>query len=620
MLLEQIKTANDVKKIKPEDRPVLAREIRKFLVEHVSKTGGHIASNLGVVELTIALHLSLDLEKDVIVWDVGHQSYVHKILTGRWTEFDTLRQHGGLSGFPKKRESKYDSFNTGHSSTSISAALGIAKAAQLNGEDKTVVAVIGDGSLTGGLALEALNNTSKLERNLIIILNDNNMSISENIGGLSTYLSQIRAGENYIGMKKGVKRSLKKNPVLGDKVIKNVKKLKSSIKQLLVPGMLFEDMNITYLGPIDGHNISMMRKIIMEAKNIDKPVIIHVCTKKGKGYKPAEDHPDVFHGIGPFDTKTGEVINKSSKPSYTKVFADALVEEAEKNKDIVAITAAMPDGTGLKKFKEHFPERFFDVGIAEQHAVTFAAGLAAGGKKPFVAIYSSFLQRAFDQIIHDVCLQSLPVIFCVDRAGLVGNDGETHQGTFDLSYLTMIPNMNVLAPKNAAELKECIAFASKFNAPLAIRYPRGTAWDGAEDFNAPIVFGKSEIMYLEKDIAILAVGTMVETAITVRERLKAQGKNVSLINARFVKPLDEELLESITQRHSVVITMEENIINSGYGMTVLRYLNSNGHEDIKVINIAIANEFTEQGSSAEQKKECKIDADSVMERLDGELK
>ncbi len=620
MLLEQIKTANDVKKIKPEDRPALAREIRKFLVEHVSKTGGHIASNLGVVELTIALHLALDLEKDAIVWDVGHQSYVHKILTGRWKDFDTLRQHGGLSGFPKKRESKYDSFNTGHSSTSISAALGIAKAAQLNGEDKTVVAVIGDGSLTGGLALEALNNASKLGRNLIIILNDNNMSISENIGGLSTYLSQIRAGENYIGMKKGVKRSLKKNPVLGEKVIKNVKKIKSSIKQLLVPGMLFEDMNITYLGPIDGHNISMMRKIIMEAKNIDKPVIIHVCTKKGKGYKPAEERPDVFHGIGPFDTKTGELLNKSSKPSYTNVFADALVEAGEKNKNIVAITAAMPDGTGLKKFKEHFPDRFFDVGIAEQHAVTFAAGLAAGGMKPFVAIYSSFLQRAFDQIIHDVCLQSLPVVFCVDRAGLVGNDGETHQGTFDLSYLSMIPNMNVLAPKNAKELAASIAFASDFNAPLAIRYPRGTAWDGAEEFNAPIVFGKSEIMYFEKDIAILAVGAMTETAMEVRKRLKEEGKNVTLINARFVKPIDEEMIDKIVKTHSVIITMEENIINSGYGMAVLRYINENEYSGVKVLNIAIANEFTEQGSSNEQKKECRLDADSVMERLERELR
>lgn len=619
MILDRIQKPNDIKKVKPEEYEELAREIRRFLVDKVSKTGGHLASNLGAVELTMALHICLDLPKDKIVWDVGHQSYVHKILTGRKDAFDSLRQYRGLSGFPKRRESEYDTFNTGHSSTSISAALGLVVSDELNnGNDSTIVAVIGDGAMTGGLAQEAINNASKLKRNFIIILNDNNMSISRNVGGLSTYLSNARAGETYIELKSGVQRTLEKIPGAGDKLVRSIKKTKHSIKQLLVPGMLFENMGITYLGPVDGHNTSALIRIIQEAKNIDHAVLIHVCTKKGKGYGPAMENPSLFHGIGPFNPRTGLPNNLNAPQSYTGVFSDAICQEAEKNKKIVAITAAMEDGTGLTKFHEKFPNRFFDVGIAESHAVTFAAGLAVGGLKPFVVIYSSFLQRAFDQILHDVCIQSLPVVFCIDRAGLVGNDGETHQGTFDLSYLSIIPNMNILVPKNAWELGEAISFAVSFPAPLAIRYPRGKAYTGLSDFREPICFGKSEILYLERDIAILAVGTMVETAAKIREKLKNEGKNVTLVNARFVKPLDEEMLDQLAQTHSVIITMEENVINGGYGMAVLRYYNTR-HTNIKVINFAVPNHYVEQGSKEDQLKECGLDLESIQTRLETEL-
>ncbi|MBQ9815644.1 MAG: 1-deoxy-D-xylulose-5-phosphate synthase [Lachnospiraceae bacterium] len=620
MYLEKINQANDIKKIKPEELKPLAREIRRFLVKKVSKTGGHLASNLGAVELTMALHLSLTLPKDKIVWDVGHQSYVHKILTGRKQDFDNLRQYGGLSGFPKRRESEYDAFNTGHSSTSISAALGMAKAAELKGDDKsTIVAVIGDGSLTGGLAFEALNNASKLRRNLIIILNDNNMSISENVGGMSTYLSGLRAAKTYNDIKRGVVKTFQKIPVLGEKLVQDIREIKSSIKQLIVPGMLFENMGITYLGPIDGHNIFDMCRIIKEAKNIDHTVVIHVCTKKGKGYRPAEENPSLFHGVGPFDPKTGKVLKDKSVPDYTDIFSETIVEEAEKNNKIVAITAAMSDGTGLCPFKKKFPDRFFDVGIAEGHAATFAAGLATAGLKPFVAVYSSFLQRAYDEIMEDVCIQNLPVTFCIDRAGLVGNDGETHHGSFDLSYLNTIPNMNVFAPKNAAELKAAIKFAVDFNAPLAIRYPRGQAFTGLEEFNEPITFGKSEILYLEKGILFLAAGSMVKTADEVRNLLKGNGYNVSLINARFVKPIDEETLRRVVDNHKYVVTFEENHVNTGYGMSVLRFLNNIGSK-AKVINIGLPNSYVEQGSTERLIKECGLDKGSIFEKLIKELR
>ena len=620
MILDQIQKENDIKKIKPEEYEELAREIRRFLVDKVSRTGGHLASNLGAVELTMALHICLTLPKDKIVWDVGHQSYVHKILTGRKDMFDSLRQYGGLSGFPKRRESEFDTFNTGHSSTSISAALGLVVAdEQANGNDSTIVAVIGDGAMTGGMALEAINNASKLKRNFIIILNDNEMSISHNVGGFSTYLSNARAGETYIELKSGVQRTLEKIPGAGDKIVRSIKRTKHSIKQLLVPGMLFENLGITYLGPVDGHNTNALIRIINEAKNIDHAVLIHVVTKKGKGYGPAMENPSLFHGIGPFNPRTGLPVAPATGKTYTEVFADALVREAEKDEKIIAITAAMADGTGLVKFQKQFPRRFFDVGIAEEHAVTFAAGLAVGGLRPFVAIYSSFLQRAYDQILHDVCIQNLPVIFCVDRAGLVGNDGETHQGIFDISFLSSIPNMNILAPKNAAELDEAITFAATFNAPLAIRYPRGRAYTGLSQFAAPICFGKSEVLYLEKDIAILSVGSMIETAVKVRNSLKEQGKNVTLVNARFVKPIDEEMIHSLLSSHRYIITIEENVINGGYGMAVLRYIN-NCDTDVKVINFAIPNSYIEQGSKNEQLAECGLDVSSILQRLDMELK
>ncbi|MBQ9031711.1 MAG: 1-deoxy-D-xylulose-5-phosphate synthase [Parasporobacterium sp.] len=617
-LLESIKSPEDVKGLSKEQLATLAKEIRKFLVLKVGKSGGHLASNLGAVELTLALLQCTNLPEDKIIWDVGHQSYVYKMLTGRADQFDHLREYGGLSGFPKRRESEYDAFNTGHSSTSLSAGLGLAMASQLEGNDRTVIAVIGDGSLTGGLALEALNYASNLKRNFIIILNDNNMSIAKNVGGLSSYLSGMRAGELYNDMKTGVAGKLSKVPVIGEKLIRQIKKTKSSLKQLIIPGMFFENIGITYLGPFDGHDTESLVKIINEAKNMDHPVVIHVKTKKGKGYKPAEKDPEKFHGIGPFDPATGEVLRKSPKMSYTQHFSQALIQVGETDPKVVAITAAMPDGTGLSQFRDRFPDRFFDVGIAEEHAVTFAAGLAAAGYKPFVAIYSSFLQRAFDEVMHDVCIQNLPVVFCIDRAGLVGQDGETHQGIFDISYLNLIPNMNIIAPKNSIELQDAIRFAADFNAPLAIRYPRGSADDVATEFREPFVFGKSEGIFLEKDIAIISVGTMINTAILVRHRLKEKGLNVTLINARFVKPFDEKLIDDLLVSHKYIITMEENVISGGYGMEVLRHIN-NVSADVRVIPIAIPNLYVEQGEVSIQKRECRIDVDSICERLEKEL-
>ena len=617
MILDKLKNANDIKKVDPKDYEELAREIRRFLVEKVSHTGGHLASNLGAVELTMALHLCLDLPKDKIVWDVGHQSYVHKMLTGRKDQFDSLRQYGGLSGFPKRRESEYDAFNTGHSSTSIAAALGLAAADEQQGGDSTIIAVIGDGALTGGLAVEALNNAAKLKRNLIIILNDNEMSISENVGGMSTYLSRMRAGESYIEFKSGVHRTLDKIPAVGPKISRQLHRTKNSIKQFFVPGMLFENIGIKYLGPVDGHNILDLVKLINEAKNFDQAVMIHVKTIKGKGYGPAMKNPELFHGIGSFNMRTGEPDHKSDGTEYSDIFGKAMMHLAAKNDKVVAITAAMAAGTGLNDFRKQYPERFYDVGIAEEFAATFAAGLAVGGMKPFVAIYSSFLQRAYDQIAHDVCIQNLPVTFCIDRAGLVGNDGETHQGIFDISYLSTIPNMNIFAPKNGKELEKALCFASKFHAPLAIRYPKGKAYAGLDDYDEPIVLGKSEMIYKERDIAILAVGSMMENAVKVRELLKEQGKSVSLVNARFIKPIDEELITQLCEDHKTLITMEENVITGSYGMAVLRYIN-NQKKDVRVINIALPNSNVEQGSRNEQFKECGIDVPSIMKRLEEE--
>lgn len=619
MVLERINKPNDIKEVDKEEYDILAEEIREFLIEKISENGGHLASNLGVVELTMALHLAFELPKDKIVWDVGHQSYTHKILTGRKDEFNKLRKYGGMSGFPKRRESKCDCFDTGHSSTSISAGLGIISGNVLKGEDSHVISIIGDGALTGGMAYEALNNAASLEKNFIIVLNDNNMSISKNVGGISKYLTTVRAGSAYIDLKNEVVDRLSSIPRIGNKLVTNIRRTKSSIKQLVIPGMWFEDMGITYLGPVDGHDIEGMVKIFNEAKHIDHAVIVHVLTRKGKGYRPAEKYPDKFHGVAPFDKETGKVLVKSEKPTYTEVFSKAFIKLADKDKDVVAICAAMPDGTGLRKFGELYPDRFFDVGIAEEHAVTFAAGLASTGLKPYVAIYSSFLQRAYDQILHDVCIQDLPVTFMIDRAGLVGGDGETHQGIFDLSYLSNIPNMNIFAPKNKYELADAVRFAAEFSHPLAIRYPRGEAYDSLKEFRSPVTYGKSEVIYKEKDIVLIAAGAMVATAVDVRMKLKEKGYSVSLINARFVKPIDEQCLEQFADTHYLYVTMEENVLNGGFGETVLKYLNSI-EQNVKVINVAIPNLYVEHGSIEILKKEAGIDTESIVERILQEVK
>ncbi len=614
MILEKIVSANDIKKLEKSEYDVLADEIRDFLLDKISCCGGHLASNLGVVELTMALHLVLDFPEDKIVWDVGHQAYTHKILTGRKDGFEKLRTYGGMSGFPKRRESDCDAFDTGHSSTSISAGLGLVTGKAVNNEAGYVVSVIGDGALTGGMAYEALNNAASIKRNFIIVLNDNEMSISENVGGMSRYLTSIRTGNAYNGLKDGVSKALNSIPMVGEKLVHQIKKAKSSIKQLVIPGMLFENMGITYLGPVDGHDVSQMVKVFREAKNLDHAVLVHVITKKGKGYTPAEKHPSRYHGIDAFDVDTGKTLVKKTKPTYTDTFSHYITKLAEENNRIVAITAAMPDGTGLKKFKEKFPDRFFDVGIAEEHAVTFAAGLAASGLRPFVAIYSSFLQRAYDQVLHDVCIQDLPVVFMIDRAGLVGGDGETHQGIFDLSYLSSIPNMSILAPKNRQELGMMMKYASYYNGPIAIRYPRGTAYDGLSEFNEPIKYAKSEIIYKEKDIALLAAGTMVERAEKVRELLKEKGYRCTLVNARFIRPFDEEVIVELARSHKLLVTMEENVLNGSFGESVLRYINSS-RIDLDVLNIAVPNLYLEHGRVEDLRKEAGIDEDSIVKKI-----
>ena len=614
MFLEKIENTNDIKQISPENYNALAEEIRQFLIQSISVTGGHLGSNLGAVELTMALHLFLNLPEDKIIWDVGHQSYTHKILTGRREGFENLRKYGGISGFPKRKESDCDCFDTGHSSTSISAGLGMVKARDLKGEKNTIVSVIGDGSLTGGMAYEALNNASRLDTNFIIILNDNNMSISENVGGVSKYLNNIRTADMYLGLKEGIYNSLHGKSKYGDKVVSQIQRAKSSFKQLVVPGMFFEDMGITYLGPVDGHNIPAMMRILKEAKKVKRTVLIHVITQKGRGYGPAERHPARFHGAEPFDIETGIPVSKGAKANYTDIFSTVMCKLGQRDENVVAITAAMPDGTGLKRFRNMYPSRFFDVGIAEEHAVTFAAGLAAGGLKPIVAIYSSFLQRAYDQILHDVCIQNLPVIFAIDRAGLVGSDGETHQGIFDLSFLSSIPNMHIMAPKNKWELSDMIKFAVAFEAPIAIRYPRGEAFDGLKDYRDPIVYGKSESIYEEQDIMLFAVGSMVKVALEVRRQLKEMGYSCSLTNARFVKPIDEEAVKAACKKHPLIVTLEENVASGGFGEKVRNYVDSL-QVDSKVLCITIPDEYVEHGNVELLKKEVGIDADSIVKRV-----
>lgn len=614
MLLETIKKANDIKKIPLDKFPQLAEEIRAFLLDHVSRTGGHLASNLGAVELTMALHYVFCLPADKIIWDVGHQSYTHKILTGRQEGFDSLRTLGGMSGFPKRSESPCDAYDTGHSSTSISAGVGYVCARDLKGEDYHVVSVIGDGALTGGMAYEAINNASALKKNFIIVLNDNEMSISENVGGISSYLSNMRTTEGYFELKAGVKNSLNKIPGLGPAAIKQIHKTKDSLKRLMIPGMFFEDMGLTYLGPINGHDCNRMIQVFQEAKRVSGPVLVHVKTEKGRGYEPAMRHPARFHGTAAFDLEHGIPLNNNGKANYTDIFSTVMRKFGDREEKVVAVTAAMPDGTGLKRFRNMFPDRFFDVGIAEEHAVTFAAGLALGGMIPVVAVYSSFLQRAVDQIIEDVCLQNLHVIFAVDRAGLVGSDGETHQGCFDLSYLSMIPNMTVMAPKNKWELSDMMKFAVSYDGPIAVRYPRGEAYDGLEEFREPIVRGRSEMICRGKGIALLAVGSMVKTAEAVRKKLLEDGENPTLVNARFVKPLDKKMLDSLAKDHEVIVTMEENVKSGGFGSAVVEYMHT-AYPEVQVLSAALPDVFMEHGSPEKLKEKAGIDAGSIYNRI-----
>lgn len=613
MILEKIKEANDVKQLSLSECEQLAQEIRDFLIRSLSETGGHLASNLGVVELTIALHRFLHFPEDKLVWDVGHQAYTHKILTGRKEQFATLRKTGGLSGFPKRKESDCDAFDTGHSSTSISAGLGLVQARDLKGENYQVVSVIGDGALTGGMAYEALNNAAELKKNFIIILNDNEMSITRNVGGMSSYLDHIRMAAPYTELKMGVTNALKKIPKVGDGMVDALHKTKSSIKQLVIPGMLFENMGLTYLGPVDGHDMRQLGKVLQEAKQKQGPVLIHVLTEKGRGYEPAMRHPARFHGAAPYEIETG-LPKSNGNPSYTDIFSTVMRKFGDREPDVVAVSAAMVPGTGLKRFGNMFPERLFDVGIAEEHAVTFAAGLALGGLRPVVAIYSSFLQRAVDQILHDVCMQNLPVVFAVDRAGLVGSDGETHHGCFDLSYLSMMPNMTVMAPKNKWELSDMLKFAIRQKSPVAIRYPRGEAYTGLEDYRAPIEMGKAEILEKGKEIAILAVGNMVRTAVQVTENLRNCGYEPTLVNMRFVKPLDKDLLEILREDHSLIVTMEENVKSGGFGEQVMTYYGSRLHSPAVRI-VAIEDKFVPHGSVEDLMHQQQMDSASVTERI-----
>lgn len=613
MILEKIKEANDVKQLSLSECEQLAQEIRDFLIWSLSETGGHLASNLGVVELTIALHRFLHFPEDKLVWDVGHQAYTHKILTGRKEQFATLRKTGGLSGFPKRKESDCDAFDTGHSSTSISAGLGLVQARDLKGENYQVVSVIGDGALTGGMAYEALNNAAELKKNFIIILNDNEMSITRNVGGMSSYLDHIRMAAPYTELKMGVTNALKKIPKVGDGMVDALHKTKSSIKQLVIPGMLFENMGLTYLGPVDGHDMRQLGKVLQEAKRKQGPVLIHVLTEKGRGYEPAMRHPARFHGAAPYEIETG-LPKSNGNPSYTDIFSTVMRKFGDREPDVVAVSAAMVPGTGLKRFGNMFPDRLFDVGIAEEHAVTFAAGLALGGLRPVVAIYSSFLQRAIDQILHDVCMQNLSVVFAVDRAGLVGSDGETHHGCFDLSYLSMMPNMTVMAPKNKWELSDMMKFAIRQNGPVAIRYPRGEAYTGLEEYRAPIEMGKAEVLEKGKEIAILAVGNMVRTAVQVTENLRKKGYEPTLVNMRFVKPLDTELLDIIKEDHSLIVTMEENVKSGGFGEQVMTYYGSRMHGPAVRI-VAIEDRFVPHGSVEDLMRQQQMDSDSVTERV-----
>ncbi len=620
MVLEKINEPDDIKKLSEDELPLLARELRQFIVKNVSETGGHLASNLGDIELTIALHRVLSFPEDKLIWDVGHQSYAHKILTGRRTQFNTLRQKGGITGFSNPKESDCDAFISGHSSTSISTALGFAKARELTGDRENIVAVIGDGAMTGGLAYEALNNASTLRSNLTIILNDNQMSISPNVGGMSEHLAKLRTSEQYTGLKSDMEESLRRVPG-GENVIHFLRHAKNGIKQLLVPGMIFENLGVMYLGPVDGHDIEAMTRIIGRALKYRGPVLIHVITKKGKGYRPAEKNPSLFHGVGPFDIKTGRQKNLNEYPTYTEVFSKALVRNAEQNDRVVAVTAAMALGCGLKEFKKLFPDRFFDVGIAEAHAVTFSSALAEGGMVPVFSVYSSFLQRGFDELIHDVAIEGSHVVFAVDRAGIVGRDGITHQGIFDISYLSMIPGMTVMAPKDAQELSDMLDFAiEKMTSPVAIRYPRGEAYFCEPERRTPIEYGKCEALSGPKDakVMLFALGSMVGCAIDAAVILKRTEVSVSVVNARFASPIDKDFLTNAAEKYDLIVSLEENVRSGGFGEHVLSILSDAGYKG-KFINISIPDEFVPQGSVEELCCDVGIDADSVASRIEEAL-
>lgn len=609
--LENINSPQDLKKLNINELKTLSSELRNYIIESVSKTGGHLASNLGVVELTIALHYALNTPEDKIIWDVGHQSYIHKILTGRKEQMATLRQHNGLSGFPKRAESIYDVFDTGHSSTSISAAIGMARARDLKKEDYEVVAVIGDGALTGGMAFEALNDAGRSNTKLIIVLNDNEMSISPNVGGLSHYLSKLRTDSRYLSTKKDVEKLLNELPIGGRKIKSFLKRAKDGIKKMVVPGMLFEELGLTYMGPIDGHNIEELLESFKAAKNVEGPLIMHVVTKKGKGYKYAEQRPNEYHGVSPFNIVTGENLKKSLIPSYSEVFGEKLIEIAGKNDNVVAITAAMTDGTGLTGFAKKYPSRIFDAGIAEQHAVTMAAGLAVNGIVPVVALYSSFLQRAYDQVIHDVALQNLHVVFAVDRAGLVGNDGETHQGVFDEAFLTQIPNMAVIAPADYIEFENMIEFSvNEYDGPIALRYPRGSSNENINNSNIKIEKGKGVVVHEGKDITLISSGSMVNVAVKVREILKDVDLDAEVLNLRFTKPIDEEMiLDSVNKTKRAVI------INEGPLYGIAKIIKDIIPNSVEVILKTLPDNFIKHGSVEELLKENKLDAQSIADDI-----
>lgn len=615
-ILNSIKSVNDIKKLSYDELNILANEVREFIIDATSKNGGHLASSLGVVELTIALIKSYNFPTDKIVWDVGHQSYAYKILTDRKDAFVDLRSFGGISGFPKRKESPYDSFDTGHSSTSISAGLGMCVARDLNGDSYKVVTVIGDGALTGGMAFEALNNLSKLKSNYVVILNDNEMSISKNEGGLNKALLGVRSSKHYSELKNNLKKRLEKSAI-GLFIKKILVTIVNIVKQISESeGMLFENLDINYVGPIDGHNIKEMTDAIGKVQNLKEPVIIHIKTVKGKGYEPAENNPTLYHGVGPFDIKTGELLGDKSEDTYTKIFSKKLMALAKNDEKIVAITAAMTDGTGLKEFAITYPNRFFDVGICEQHAVTFAAGIALSGIVPIVCIYSSFLQRAFDQIIHDVCLQNQHVIFAIDRAGLVGADGETHQGIFDISYLRLIPNMTILAPKNANELEQMLEYAIyKINGPVAIRYPRGKVYNDLKEKQEIIEYGKSELLFDGENVAILALGSMVSTAVHLREKLKNNNISPLVVNVRFAKPIDLEMIDKVCKKNiKKIVVMEEGVKNGGIGNEIEDYVHDKGY-NVEVILITIPDAYVEHGNVSKLREALRIDSSSILKRI-----